>query len=354
MKADDEFELEPEYEWLRARVANLDAEESPQSRDVDWLGTARAIGVSRAPNGQIDLFVGGDPLAITDRAVRAASEHQGWSSRDSAGFDATRITLPIGEHFDQVAAFVCAELLKNGVRDDAGLAFARTEPIVALAFRRARSGDSFLLGLAGELLFLRALLQQSPVMARADVLQTWKGADRSTRDFQIGATGVEVKTTTSDVSEHHIHGLAQVNLGHAVDGVVETALYLLSVGVTWHHEDATYGESVAVLIETICADLRQAGCEKDFLAQLAAYGGGTVGHLDVARSPDFRRPFTVDFQRFYDMTDPRIKVPSKADLEDYSHIVEGSLTFRIRLEERINGDLNPLTTFEAATARALG
>lgn len=62
------------------------------------------------------------------------------------------------------------------------------------------------IGLFGELWVLHALLEAESAGAKA-----WIGANRESHDFRLGSLELEVKTTTSNVRRHSIHGLNQLS-----------------------------------------------------------------------------------------------------------------------------------------------
>ncbi|WP_084105481.1 PD-(D/E)XK motif protein [Demequina sp. NBRC 110056] len=346
------YNLGGEYEWLRERIGSLRAGGHGEARAVDWLGEGRVLGAARDETGRVELFITGPEVVASKAEVRAAMDHGNWSDASGMTVSATRLRLPGAPYFDQVAAFICAELLRNGVVDDHAAAFSRTESIIALAFRRARQGDSFTLGLAGELLLLRALLGSAQPSQRPDILQSWKGAGRTTRDFQLGPVGVEVKTTTGSASEHHIHGLAQIELGQSVDGEPETDLFLFSAGVQWLDVGLTYGESVAGLVDQISAILAEPS-RAEFAEAVESYGSASAADNGLRSSPHFERPFSITFVRLYDMSDPAIKLPGTEDFAAHEHLVKDSLAFRVLLPSRIDGDVNPSVGLAPSVDRLL-
>jgi len=79
--------------------------------------------------------------------------------------------------------------------------------------------DETLIGLFGELWFLRELL----VHYGSDAVRAWTGPARQSHDFRFGAVEIEVKTTCSTARRHTINGLSQLTASR------ECALYLLSL-----------------------------------------------------------------------------------------------------------------------------
>ena len=95
-----------------------------------------------------------------------------------------------------------------------------------------------------------AVLASASDADRATVLGSWAGSAPSARDFQLGSVGVEVKTTQGASSVHHIEGVHQVELGHSNQGVAETALFLLSLGIGWVASEDE-GHSLPELVDSI-------------------------------------------------------------------------------------------------------
>lgn len=253
-----------------------------------------------------------------------------------------------------MAAFICAELQLNGVNERPAAAFRRSEELIELALSRASVDSEALVGLCGELLFLQAMTRAKPALAVSILMHDWAGHRPSSRDIQMGPVGVEVKTTTRGVSEHHIQGPYQTELGTSVDGVQETALFLLSVGLLWlppHHPGAfTLPSIVGELADHLSPHDRM-----EFLRRVRGYAGATDGgyeHGAQNLAPEFRRPFETTFVRLYDLTDDRIRLPRSADLNEM-HLVSDSFSYRIRLPVQVSGTLNPVVGLASSAARVL-
>ena len=222
------------------------------------------------------------------------------------------------------------------------LAFMRTEQAIALALNRAALGNEVLVGLAGELLLLDGLLRSVDAAHRGEVLRGWAGSAPSSRDFRVGTSGIEVKTTSGATSTHHVQGLHQVEIGYADGGEAETELFLLSLGVRWT-APADGGTTIPYLVERI-ANLLTADDRDTFHRLLSQYGGdvGSAYRHDRDRLlQTYARPFTTRFERLYDMTDQRIRLPKHGDLSTFTDLAVESLSFRIELLPMVNGDVNP-------------
>ena len=97
----------------------------------------------------------------TTSAVSGAIEFRSWHRDNARSFDANRLLFPALGHFDQVAAFICTELLRAGADTSLTRAFALTEPIIELAIERLGLKDRAILGLAGRAPPARRSISQS-------------------------------------------------------------------------------------------------------------------------------------------------------------------------------------------------
>jgi hypothetical protein len=301
------------------------------------------------------VFVVGDELVPTASIVRECLEYQRWTTSTGEVLDANRFVFPNAPHFDAVSALICVELVENGLHGDAQAAFLRTEPVLSLALRRATLGDEALLGLAGELMMLQAITRAAAPSASPDLVYAWTGSAPSTRDFQIGTVGVEVKTTTGATSEHYIHGLHQVELGSSVDGVQETSLFLMSLGLRWL-DDAGGGYSIPDLVDAVLSRLPDEATARTFLARVRQYGGDVAlgyDHTEHRDVPRFRRRFELRFERLYDMADESIRVLRSVDLDGRDHVEPKSVNYRLRLPPQVRGDVNPVTGLHSIVERIL-
>ena len=108
---------------------------------------------------------------------------------------------------------------------------------------RTRLSTESEVGLFGELLVVRALLETGAARATA-----WRGGLGEEHDFGFSDADVEAKTTSGEKRRHWIHGLTQlVETG-------ETPLWLLSVQVTRGGEDQ--GERLPELIDQVLASAK--------------------------------------------------------------------------------------------------
>ena len=224
--------------------------------------------------------------------------------------------LPRGEHFDQVGAVLCVELIKSGLTEDAQGAFSAVEPLIALALARELAADTTIMGLFGETLLLQNLLLASPPPLANDLVHSWAGSAPSARDFEVNNVGIEVKTTQGAASVHHVEGVHQVELGHSNTGGLETDLFLLSLGlvVVDRLED---GLSLPELVDAVLAHLPDPEVRSDLLARIKQYGGDAAIGYDHVRDrakPRYSTRYFLLFERLYDLTDERLRLLSSEQL----------------------------------------
>lgn len=337
------------FEDLRDRIISMPAP-SGGARRIVWAGSSHSVGVARDHLGHLEVFIVGEPLVAAVGVVRDALEYDTWARENGESLKANRLVLPVAPHFDSVAAFICAELVENGVEDSPQEAFLRSERVIALAIARGGISNQALVGLVGELVLLAALLKNATLADRESILDAWKGAGPSSRDFQFGHVGIEVKTTAKTDSSHHLQGLHQVTLGTSVDGVPESALFLLSLGLKWLPLDAQAGRTLPSLVDEVLGYLPIGPAGSRFLELVHAYGGdGPIGysHEEDRGKALYRRPFMLIFERLYDMADPGILLPDLEALAPYRHMDADSLSFRVELPAQVRGDLNPVVGLRA-------
>lgn len=334
----------PTFEALRDALARTGPATSQTERNVEWVDPGHMLAFSRDPAGQLELFLVGGPLHATNRAVGERLVHDVWESSSGASLAASRLRLPVGSHFDAAAATVLIELLSNGYASTPQVALARTEPLIALVLTQGSAANAALTGLAGELFFVAALLEAAPRQNADVLLESWAGWRRSSRDIQLGEVGVEVKTTTVTASRHHIQGWYQIEPGVPVGAEIETALYLLSIGVQWSTEG---WEGSGLTIEGLVHRVRNVvspSAGDAFVRNVREYAGGLLLDDDgTAGTTSSRRPFTVQFERLYDLADDRIHLLHSADLARFREVVSDSVTFEIELDDRVRGDRNPIS-----------
>jgi hypothetical protein len=343
------------YEWLRTEIASIDNAPDPRNRRLVWVTPKHTLALARDAEGRLELFIAGDPLVANHKVVSQLLEHQVWTVDDGSELAASRLVLPTGEHFDQLGALLCVELVDHGVQNDPQSAFSAVESLIALALNREMVTDWTLIGLIGELALLESLLVVASPTSAPALLRSWAGSTPSARDFQFGSVGVEVKTTQGAVSVHHMEGVHQVELGHANDGGVESELHLLSLGIGWVG-DPSQGRSLPELVDSILERLTGPDDQQDLLARIKQYGGDAALGYDHARDRTRSRyaaRFYFRFERLYDLCDDRLKLLTSAQLSGLKNIDPGSVTFRIVLEDRVRGLHNPVSGWQALVPRIL-
>ncbi len=337
------------YEDLLADIKVLVRPKEAAERKIFWLPGAENLGVSRTREDRLEIFLVGPRLSTSSPSLGDAMEFGKWfreGSQDEA-FEANRLILPAVGYFDHVAAFICIELVRNGVAGDLASAFRESEPIIDLVIERLRLSDGALLGLFGELLVLDALSQRASDEEVIKVVENWGGWKPSLRDFSWGTIGVEVKTTTRSTSTHEIQGVHQVELSNSlIGGPVETGLLLVSIGVNYTvaHENSM---TVPNLVNRIGDRLKQVDRKdvlRTFVSRVREYGSGRgfgYDHTTMAKDAAFTRPIEVLFVRGYDMTDPNVSVLRRSDVVVHQHVELASLRYTVDLPVKVSGDLNP-------------
>jgi len=344
---------ESKFEEALDVVRRLVAATSKDDRRVAWFSSDRVLGVCRNQHGAIELFVGGDALTTTSSVVMELVRVETVTDSSGGHTPANVLAFERGSHIDPVAALVCHELIEAGVLDVGGRdrAFSVVEPIIEMAIDRSGRSKEIVAGLAGEVFVLSRLVAARPADAAA-LVRAWAGYAPSTRDFQLGTTGLEVKTTTGTASHHHIQGTHQVDLGYPVDGTPETRLYLLSIGIRWLGVGDADGASIASLTAEISSALGVAEAQQ-FQSQVRQYGAAASSIDGTDFGASWQRPFKPTFVRLYDMTDPAIQVLRDTHVADLAHVVSGSVTYRIELPAVVTEGVNPVNGVDHAIAEVL-
>ncbi|WP_440103847.1 PD-(D/E)XK motif protein [Glutamicibacter mishrai] len=346
------------YEAILGAIEAIPLAETESIRDVCWISDSYVIGVARDSAGQIEIFMSGSELVATSPHVSHALESQEWHRKDGPSFVANRIMLPSVGHFNQVAAFICTELLRNGAESDLNIAFAETEPIIEMSIQKMQLANQVIVGLAGELLFLEALCRHAGGKRLATVVNSWRGWKQSSRDFSYGTVGVEVKTTTGPHSVHHIQGVHQVDPEVLnVEQGMERHLRLASIGLQVAPES---GESFSIptLVDRIIQRLSTHSNEltiNTFLGRLAEYGAESGNGYDHRRDREnqrFSTHFNVAFFRLYDLNDRNIELLRYSDLQPFTNVVGNSVKYLITLPTTVTS-MNPLTGANLAARSVL-
>ncbi len=340
------------FETLRSELKAAARAPSARERRITWVGGERRLAFARDATGRLEVFLLGEPLSPRERTVQERLLHDTWHTAGGMHLAANRLKLPDDDHYDAIAATILLELLDKGYERDAVEAFRRTEPLITLALEPTRAENAALTGLVGELQALASMIRLGPGSPES-FLDAWQGWTRSSRDFQLGSVGIEVKTSTTSASRHHIQGWYQVERGVAADGVVETGLYLLSIGIRWLPMDGP-GTTIEALVKEVVGAL-PAHRRQGFLDAVRGYCALSlaIDENGAAGQTSLRRPFISTYERMYDLQDDRIRLPQSDDFASFTNLVSDSVTFEIELPERVRGDRNPVVGLAAGLSTVL-
>ena len=342
---------EPTYESLSAQINGLRKATARDDRYILWCNGGPPLGISRDPDGFIEIFIESDVLVSTSRLVQENLEFQKWSRLDGEPFNANRLLLPTAAHFEKAAAFICIELLRAGIATNPKDAFLNTEPLIEVWLEQMRISQEAILGLCGELLILNEVTRAVTSSQVKLAFEAWKGYRKTSRDLQLGDVGVEIKTTTATTSSHLFNGVEQLEVGHGVDGLDESSLLLMSIGLNWAEIPDDHLWSLPKLMDSLIGRIH-ATCGHDgerlaseFTRCVYRYGSEpSIGydHRTMSDKPIFNRPFSVVFARCYDMEDRMIKVFRTDDLREKPNVQSDSLQFRVNLPHEVTGSVNPV------------
>lgn len=346
------------YEELRDQLVALEPPSAAGERSNLWV-IPRVLGLARTFDDSFELFVVGERVHPRTAIVRRHLEYGRWEVAGTGErFEASRLVLPPAPHFLAVATMIAVELHRAGLGTKRALQDVTddVEPIIEMALRRGALGESHQVGLIGELLCLEvmldAVLRRSEL--RMSVLDMWQGHRQGLRDFRIGGTAIEVKTTQQEASSHKISGLHQVEPTE-VDGMVEDTLYLLSIGLAAsEHEGQTLPEVVQRIVDRLADPANHPSglspLQRRFLDDVARYGSGSLrgyDHTTMAQwqvySARFRATFTP---RLYDLGDPDVRIIRRRDLAG-TYVSPDDIQYRLDLEPNING-MNPVASWQHA------
>lgn len=343
----DDAPLSFEGVFLRARGIPIPT--ISDSRQVEWCVPPRLVGIARAADGRVELFLGSGTLTA-DRAAIARRLRSGrWRSRDGADFIAVQVALPHEDHFLAVAALLVVELARAGAQKNLQRAFLAVEPLLELALQQSGMSDDFTIGLHGELRVMEALLVAAHTPeGRSRVVYTWRGHERSARDFVLPGAGVEVKATLGKSSSHRISSIGQADPKRDGEGTPVEELYLVSIGIESVLDGEFGGRSLVQQVDQVLSLLETAPgsrteAQDHFLEKLATYGGPGRGydHSTMASLAPFRASFRIAFTRIYDMRDTEIQVLRRVDVQQRSHVDVNSVSYVVHFPDRVTGDINP-------------
>ena len=347
------------YEEVLEQINAVPAGLTGNDRTINWLTDAQVVGVARNSRGHLELFLAGEQLKPRTSTVKYAIHYHSWHRDTQPPLSANRILLPALGHFDQVGAFIAAELLREKADANMERAFAVIEPLIELAIKRLEIAESAILGLVGELLLLDALCRRADDRHVGPVVLAWDGWRRSARDLTWEGTGVEIKTTTRTTSSHAVRGVHQIEPAAATDdGPGESRLLLVSIGLRQTDPNVP-ALSIPSLVESIVARLTVSGAGglvDEFLKRVAMYGSESgIGyeHATMANEAPFTTPFSLTFIRGYDMADPAVEVLRRDDVLAHQHVDAQSLSFRVDLPATITLN-NPIAGVRRVAEAILG
>lgn len=339
------------FEQLRDGISRLEPARFADTRMPWWFTSLRKMGAARDALGRLELFLVAETLHARSTVVTQHMVQNIWNEDAGGRFAATRIVLPSDSHFVGVAALILDELARHQFEADPHTAFRQAEPLIEFALLKCGISQQAAIGLLGELMFLQQILTVVPQgPGRIAALQTWRGHADSARDFVGRKADVEVKATSRASSHHHIANLEQISAGLG-------QLYILSIGIAPATEG---GRSIAAQVDEVLGLLEvgntseaYARAKNEFLRNVSHYGtqpgsaASGYDHSTMREWPLYAMRWQQKFARLYDMSDPAIQVPRTSDWEPFGHVVLTSVSFEIRLPDRLDSDLNPTEDFHA-------
>lgn len=142
-----------------------------------------------------------------------------WSSTSTLQNVTMRLVLVSGVHYVEVSTnsrdllrpiyLLMSDVLSRVLEGEQDCLLAlelSLDDFESLVAKSGQISKEKAIGLFGELWVLHALLEEKSAGAN-----TWIGASRESHDFRLGSLELEVKTTTSNVRRHSIHGLNQLS-----------------------------------------------------------------------------------------------------------------------------------------------
>lgn len=338
------------YEDISSLLEQLERPKQATLINIDWL----AFGVTAVGRDGDDsnlVLIVGSKLTATSSVVARAMRFAMWVTTEETTLEGNVIALPAGDHFRAATATIAVELMRHGIDSrPPGEVLQEVEPLIELVIRRLLLPPECVLGLIGELyvldLILRGLGRASSL--RDDPTAIWRGHLEQSRDFALGPSSIEVKTTATGVARHHFSGFSQVEPTQA-DGAVREALYLVSIGLQLADTDT--GLSVAQLCDSILThldpqwsgDAPLSEVQKKFVDRLAEYGPrDCIGyrHPGMSDLEPYRRGYVTSYApRLYDMSDPNVRILRRADLID-TWLLESGFEFTAELPEHVPGSID--------------
>lgn len=320
--------------WLDA-VRMLPAGSSLAKQHVVWADGGSSLGLSLSADGEVEILIPGHELDIAHPAVKGRATHDVWFSQQfGQRLEATKLTLPKGPEFTPAAAWICAELDRHDVAAHPANAFRRIEALIALIIDGLAGRAEDFVGLLGEIVVLRNLIEEAPPERRVDILGGWRGYKPSLRDLSLSHIGIEVKATRGPGPYHHFQGIHQVE--RSPD---ESTLLVVSVGVDLDAENGGCLDDELDRIEAAIAEplsLQETTRQMTELRGLIdRYGVSTSTNLSMdglQRRMLRQKPFSVVWVRAYDATSQDLGLPGRRALAGLSeHLDPDSVSFSLRL-----------------------
>lgn len=320
--------------WLQT-VRTLPMSTLSGERRVTWNEGASALGVCLTSTGEVEILIPGPEFPIVHPSVGQRTEHREWSSEAFGNtVAATKLTLPKGPEFTPAAAWICAELDRHGVGSHPEQAFRRIEALIALVVDGLENRAEDFVGLLGEIIVLRLLVEEAPLHRRLDIIHGWHGYKPSLRDLSLSHHGIEVKATRGDGPIHHFQGVHQIERSAS-----EANLVLVSVGIDVEADDGDCLDGELDRIEHALSEIEKPDSVELQMAQLRGlvdrYGisaSTNLGIDDLQRKVLRQKPFHCAWVRAYDTAVLSLGLPRRRKIAALSeHLVADSVSFDLRL-----------------------
>ncbi|KVS17315.1 PD-(D/E)XK motif protein [Burkholderia multivorans] len=343
------------FEALRADLDKLSVPQG-QVRHMRWLVPTLAIG--RTASGDFEVFIRGPQVRAASSLVKRHLQHGEWRPQQGGeSFSASRIVLPSVHHFASIAALIAVELVRAGIEDLRGVqqAFSDVEPIIEMAIRRGALSENVITGLIGELTLLRQLIlfAASRPGSMLRCLDFWQGWQEGGRDFRIGNSSIEVKTTRSDGSIHQFTGLHQLEPRQLSSGETEQ-LNLMSFGLA---ASSVSGETLPAVVSSIVtllsATTEGSDIAHEFLRRVSLYGcqsGDGYVHQTMQDWAAYGTRYTHTFApRLYRVDDPAMRLLSR-ELLSRTFVQTQGLSFTVHFPDQLSA-FNPAPNWEVELHR---
>lgn len=347
------------FEQIRGGIDALVTPSLESERNIYWVFDRR-LGVAKTKGGALEIFLTGPKIYPKSPTVKRHLEYARWEIAESGEqLDASRIKFPVEIHYLAVVTLVVIELIRAGINDNKSLqeVFDTVEPIIELALRQGPLDEEHIVGLIGELICLEVMLNSVKGYPELymSILDMWQGHRLGLRDFVIGSTAIEVKTTQQESSSHKVGGVHQVEPATLAG---ESRLLLLSIGLAESDHD---GQSLSDIVQRIldflkCIDVLNSSADnftplqQRFLSDVVRYGSGNAKGYDHRTMSNWKG-FTIRYRttftpRLYDLLDEDVRILRRRDLIG-THVCPDNIQYQVNLQPIING-LNPVPNWQRA------